>query len=84
MFCSSIESLVLFFYSEAGAKNLIRRLGTLKHAAQCNIAEVTGTVSSNLRKTWHVQEICIGLDLMAANTKYFNQTGEIMNGGNNK
>jgi hypothetical protein len=45
---------------------------------------VTGKVTSNLRKTWHVQEIYIGLDLMADNTKHFKQIGEIVSGGNHK
>jgi hypothetical protein len=41
-------------------------------------------VISNLRKTWQLQEIYIGLDLMAANIELCNQTGEIVNGGNHK
>jgi hypothetical protein len=44
---------------------------------------VTCTVTSNFRKTWRLQEICIGLDLVD-NTKHLNQTDEIVNGGNHK
>jgi len=45
---------------------------------------VTYTLTSNLRKTWQLQEVCIGLVLMAANTELCNQTGEIVNGGKHK
>jgi hypothetical protein len=45
---------------------------------------ITCTATSNLRKTWQLQEICIRLVLMAANIALCNQTGGIVNGGNHK
>lgn len=44
----------------------------------------TYTVTSNLRKTWQLQEVCIRLVLMAANNELCNQTGETVNGGKHK